>query len=284
MHCCSCRVIRGSTRFSACASLSSLCYKRINRSQFEYYRLIGGNSRPCRRSCRSQPLNWDAAGSLSGGKWVGGESSVLPWIGSVLQNVMATPARIFLSLKSWSSMSAIAAVLGRLAVNIAALYLIVLMEAVPLWPGDPSMLSQSEQNFLLGASMMVGRSSVGRILHPFYLSIGPFLQAQIAVQMVGAIFSWQAFTFLPVAYRMTREEVGTSEGSRKARPNFHAPTQRRSQVLHVTCHRAQPAQAALECDPLRCRAISHMDHTCCVAKLSCSSPCRSSSWPAAQAC
>jgi preprotein translocase subunit SecY len=98
--------------------------------------------------------------------------------------------------------------LKRIAVNIAAAYMLVLMEAVPLWPGELAMLPLREQR-VISAMSILSRGHVPEALHPFLLSVTPFIQVSILLSMSQAL---GVFSSLPPRWAMSREMLATASG------------------------------------------------------------------------
>jgi hypothetical protein len=118
-----------------------------------------------------------------------------------------------------TSNSNIYVVVGRkLAVNLLALYFLVLMTSVPVWPADTSLLTPGEQNAFAAMSGLSG-ARPGSVLHPFQVGLGPFLTAKIFVSMVSGTIGWNVFAFLPPPWRVTREQAATRSGQATVR--FH---------------------------------------------------------------
>jgi preprotein translocase subunit SecY len=102
-------------------------------------------------------------------------------------------------------------VLKRVAVNIAAAYMLVLMEGVPLWPGDLTMLPYHQQSVVAAVSIL-SRGHLPDTFHPFLLSITPFIQASILISMLSAV---GFFSMLPPRWQMSRETLATAAGQLK---------------------------------------------------------------------
>ena len=117
-----------------------------------------------------------------------------------------------------SSNNILVVVLRKVTVNVLALYALVLMSSVPLWPADVATLTLAEESQLanFGAFFQFGKAAES--LNPFILGLGPFITTQIMVRMFAGSVGLGQIPKLPAAWKLTRAEAGTRDGGDKVCP------------------------------------------------------------------
>lgn len=107
----------------------------------------------------------------------------------------------------------IAMVLKKILLNLIALYALTLGEAVPLLGADLRGIPADEISIISSLSILSSGTSL--TLHPFMVGLVPFVQAQIFLSITGALTGFKQYTFLPMEYRVSKEQLQTSNGQQK---------------------------------------------------------------------
>jgi preprotein translocase subunit SecY len=111
--------------------------------------------------------------------------------------------------EDWQDFAPLGIVARRLLVNVAALFCLVLGEAVPLCCADPTALPQGTLR-LLNSTSLASHGSL-QLLHPFLLGVAPFVEAMIFCQMIGTLYGWDKLP-VPARFKLSRTQVQTAYG------------------------------------------------------------------------
>ena len=104
-----------------------------------------------------------------------------------------------------------ARVARKISVNVATVLALQMLEAVPLWPGDPSALPHAEQ-LAIAATALLSKGNVPATLHPFMLSVVPFMQGSLMALSLWPFSQHFAGPLQP--FRMSAEMRQTAYGQK----------------------------------------------------------------------